>query len=137
MGRDSYGRDSEFESHYWIQDGQYKFRLSQNTTILIWKNVHWGYLVRFTEQQFYACLNRSIKPNRIGYLNWMGFLYVASVPKNSTSRPIVTTFFQLLEDKVRCKQCDQIGWFIVLWATFQRLWQQLFWPNHPHFRQFL
>ena len=30
-------------------------------------------------------------------------------------------------------QCDQIGRFIALWATFQSLWQQLFCPNHPHF----
>ena len=34
-------------------------------------------------------------------------------------------------------QCDQVGRFIALWATFQNLWQQLFCPNHPHFRQFL
>ena len=34
-------------------------------------------------------------------------------------------------------QCDQIGRFIALRATFQRLWQQLFCPNCPHFRQFL
>ena len=26
-------------------------------------------------------------------------------------------------------QCDQIGQFIALWATFQSLWQQLFCPN--------
>ena len=31
------------------------------------------------------------------------------------------------------KQCDQIGRFIALWATFQSLWQQLFCPNRPHF----
>ena len=29
-------------------------------------------------------------------------------------------------------QCDQIGRFIGLWATFQSLWQQLVCPNHPH-----
>ena len=29
-------------------------------------------------------------------------------------------------------QCDQIGQFIRHWATFQRLWQQLVWPNLPH-----
>ena len=29
-------------------------------------------------------------------------------------------------------QCDQIGQFIWHWATFQRLWQQLVWPNLPH-----
>ena len=27
-------------------------------------------------------------------------------------------------------QCDQIGQFIELWATFQSLWQQLICPNH-------
>ena len=31
------------------------------------------------------------------------------------------------------QQGDQIGQFIVLWATFQSLWQQLFCPNCPHF----
>ena len=30
-------------------------------------------------------------------------------------------------------QCDQIGRFIALWETFQSLWQQLFYPNCPHF----
>ena len=30
------------------------------------------------------------------------------------------------------QQCDQIGQFIVLWATFQSLLQQLFCPNCPH-----
>ena len=34
-------------------------------------------------------------------------------------------------------QCDQIRWFIALWATFQSLWQQLICPNCPHFRGFL
>ena len=29
-------------------------------------------------------------------------------------------------------QCDQIGQFIGLWATFQSLWQQLVCPNLPH-----
>ena len=32
-----------------------------------------------------------------------------------------------------CKQCDQIGRFIALWATFQSLWQQFFCPNYPYF----
>ena len=30
-------------------------------------------------------------------------------------------------------QCDQIGRFIALWATFQSLWQQLFCPKSPTF----
>ena len=29
--------------------------------------------------------------------------------------------------------CDQIGQFVLLWATFQSQWQQLFCPNHPRF----
>ena len=29
-------------------------------------------------------------------------------------------------------QCDQIGQFIGLWASFQSLWQQLVCPNLPH-----
>ena len=33
-------------------------------------------------------------------------------------------------------QCDQIGRFIALWATFPSLWQQLFWSNQVHFKQF-
>ena len=33
----------------------------------------------------------------------------------------------------RHKQCDQIGRFISLWATFQSLQQQLFCPNRPDF----
>ena len=31
-----------------------------------------------------------------------------------------------------CRQCDQIGRFIGVWATFQSLWQQLICPNLPH-----
>ena len=34
-------------------------------------------------------------------------------------------------------QCDQIEWFIALCSTFQGLWQQLFCPYYPHFRQYL
>ena len=30
------------------------------------------------------------------------------------------------------KQSDQIGRFITLWATFQRSWQQLFYPKCQH-----
>ena len=33
-------------------------------------------------------------------------------------------------------QCDQIRRFIGLRASFNSLWQQLIWPNCPHFRQF-
>ena len=29
-------------------------------------------------------------------------------------------------------QCNQIGWFIGLWPTFQNLWQQLICPNLLH-----
>ena len=34
-------------------------------------------------------------------------------------------------------QCDQIGQFIGLWATFQSLWQQLICPNLPRSETFL
>ena len=30
---------------------------------------------------------------------------------------------------VNYNQCDHIRQFIALWATFQSLWQQLFWHN--------
>ena len=40
-------------------------------------------------------------------------------------------------DEILLLQCDQIGRFIALWATFQRLLQQLFYPNYPLLRQFL
>ena len=32
-----------------------------------------------------------------------------------------------------CRECDQIGQFIGLWATFQSLWQQLICPKDPTF----
>ena len=35
------------------------------------------------------------------------------------------------------EQCDQIGQFIALWATFLTLWQHIFCPNRHIFRQFL
>ena len=31
-----------------------------------------------------------------------------------------------------CEQCDQIGRFIGLWATFKSVWQQLVCPYLPH-----
>ena len=31
-------------------------------------------------------------------------------------------------------QCDQIGRFIAHWATFQSLWERLFYPKCPHFK---
>ena len=37
--------------------------------------------------------------------------------------------FELQQD-----ECDQIGRFITLWATFQSLWQQLFCPNRSYFQ---
>ena len=36
-----------------------------------------------------------------------------------------------LQWKVDDDQCDQIGQFIGLWASFKSLWQQLFCPNLP------
>ena len=33
---------------------------------------------------------------------------------------------------IKCWQCDQIGRFIGLWATFISLWQQLICPNLPN-----
>ena len=42
---------------------------------------------------------------------------------------------------LRCEQdwnqCDKIGRFIGLWATFQSLRQQLFCPNLPHSQEFI
>ena len=37
---------------------------------------------------------------------------------------------------VSWNQCDHNGRFIALWATFQSLSQQLFFPNSPHFYSF-
>ena len=36
------------------------------------------------------------------------------------------------KNKQQSGQCDQIGRFIALWATYQSPWQQLFFPNRPH-----
>ena len=38
----------------------------------------------------------------------------------------------LIWTKPPLNQCDQIGRFIGLWATFKSLWQQLICPNFPH-----
>ena len=43
------------------------------------------------------------------------------------------SFRGLNEACLGCDQCDQIGQFIALWASFQCLWQQLFCQNCPHF----
>ena len=58
-----------------------------------------------------------------------------SPPK--TTRPGLTaqTFVALPTLKLWYKfgdQCDQIGRFFELWATFYGLWQQLICPNLPH-----
>ena len=52
-------------------------------------------------------------------------------PHNQVSfkKPLI----QLIQLFLPHRQCDQIGRFIALWATFQSLWQQLFWPNCPRF----
>ena len=34
--------------------------------------------------------------------------------------------------KLNCRQCEQIGRFIRLWASFKILWQQLICPNLSH-----
>ena len=43
---------------------------------------------------------------------------------------LFNNFYAKLMSKL--SQCDQIGPFIGLWATFQSLWQQLICPNLPH-----
>ena len=43
------------------------------------------------------------------------------------------TMKNLCHIRVSKIQCDQIGRFIELWATFQSLWQQLICPNHPYY----
>ena len=43
-----------------------------------------------------------------------------------------TTYYELRKVSCNQKQCDQIGQFITLWATFQSPWQQLFCPNCHH-----
>ena len=50
-------------------------------------------------------------------------------PKHTPTRQLLLLLNG--EDK-GCCQCDQIGRFIALWATFHSLWQQLFWPNCPY-----
>ena len=42
-----------------------------------------------------------------------------------------------MKHETSCDQCDQIGRFIALWATFLSLWLQLFCPNFHICRQFL
>ena len=39
---------------------------------------------------------------------------------------------EFCKEKLREEQCDHIGQFITLWATFQSLFQQLFCPNCQH-----
>ena len=44
---------------------------------------------------------------------------------------ILMPTFHRFYQKLTTVQCDLIGQFIALWATFQSLWQQLFYPNRP------
>ena len=58
-----------------------------------------------------------------------------------TYLPIASRYLRMGSNRFSCLlhryisngQCDQIGRFIALWATFQSLRQQLFFPNCPHF----
>ena len=50
--------------------------------------------------------------------------------KNRQTRQKEKSFQQ--SDGSDQEQCDQIGRFIGLWATFHSLWQQLICPNLPH-----
>ena len=51
--------------------------------------------------------------------------------------PFAWTNLKLIAGVVWASQCDQIGRFIGLWATFQRLKQQLICPNLPILDNFL
>ena len=68
-----------------------------------------------------------------GTWNWMRLLYQLS-HNHCPLFPVFSISIFLFQTSV---QCDQIVRFIALWASFQSLWQQLFYPNHPHFWQFL
>ena len=54
---------------------------------------------------------------------------------NCSNKQLTTKWVNKIHSTQSCLklQCDQIGWFIVLWATFQRLWQQLFCPYRVTF----
>ena len=58
-----------------------------------------------------------------------GVVYFQRKPLKRTFLPSTYVQIVLTEEYY---QCDQIGRFIGLCATFWSLWQQLIWPNLPH-----
>ena len=58
-------------------------------------------------------------------------------PCLKTMKRLFSWFLRILKDFASTPdasdgQCDQIGQFIALWATFQSRWQQWLCPNRPH-----
>ena len=58
------------------------------------------------------------------------FVYLVLI--NETKRCVNISYYSLRT--YRLDQCDQIGQFIGLRATFKSLWQQLICPNLPNFK---
>ena len=56
------------------------------------------------------------------------------LPRNLLPFSLLDSFLSVRPQSLslHLHQCDQIGQFIGLWATFQSLWQQLVYPNLPY-----
>ena len=54
------------------------------------------------------------------------------LPVSSLSLSLEARSCLRLRRHIICKQCDQIGQFIRLWAAFKSLWHQLICPNLQH-----
>ena len=75
---------------------------------------------------------------KIFITRWRDTRRLSGRDSNPCSRSCQGTDFRTRDTKTAKpflggKQCDQIGQFIALWATFQSQWQQYFFPNCPHF----
>ena len=65
-------------------------------------------------------------------INYLQYVTGGDSENGKSIKHIYGSQRKLEDQKVSELQCDQIGQFIGLWATFQSLWQQLICPNLQH-----
>ena len=86
--------------------------------------------------QFYVSFSPSMTFSLSFLCQSSTFLYLGTYLLKG-KLPFAWTNLKLIAGVVWASQCDQIGRFIGLWATFQRLKQQLICPNLPILDNFL
>ena len=105
-----------------------------------WRLRYYNYLKNITSSWFMVTMTNKLQRSneRLILLQWFAeFALLIIFYISKLLKYVVVILEQLANIKLHHwthRQCDQIGRFIGLWATFQRLWQQLICPNLLHFR---